>query len=76
MKEMQSVCRILVGKAEERDFFGDLDVDGKVVLKCILNRLCGCGLNSSSEKMDLGWVLANSYEPLESIKDGEVFLIS
>lgn len=78
MKEMQNVYRILVVKAEERDFFRDLDVGRKGVLKCILrvNRLCECGLNSSPEKMDLWLVLANSYEPLGYIKDGEVSLIS
>jgi hypothetical protein len=77
VEEFINVYRILVGKLEERDFYGDLDVDGKKVLKCILNGVCGCGLHSSSEKMDpVVGSCKHSNGPLGSINGREVFLIS
>jgi hypothetical protein len=35
---------------KERDHLGDLDVDGRVILKLILNKVRGCGLDST------GWI--------------------
>jgi hypothetical protein len=46
------------------------------IIKVYLNRLCGHGLNLFFGKMDLWWVIANSIEPLGSIKGGEIFLTS
>jgi hypothetical protein len=38
MGQMTSVCRILVGKHEGRDHSEDLKVDGRIILKCILDK--------------------------------------
>jgi hypothetical protein len=38
MGEMTSACRILVGKPEGRDHSEDLKLDGRIILKCILDK--------------------------------------
>ena len=37
--EGTDACRVLVEKPEERDHWEDVDVDGKIILKCILTEL-------------------------------------
>jgi hypothetical protein len=29
-----------------RDYLGGIDVDGRILLRSILNKVCGCGLDS------------------------------
>jgi hypothetical protein len=43
MVEMRNVYRILFGGDQSED----IGVDGKIILKCTLNKLGGCGLDSS-----------------------------
>jgi hypothetical protein len=38
MEEMRNSCEILVGKPEEKRRFGDLGVDGKIILEWILGK--------------------------------------
>jgi hypothetical protein len=33
--------------SKERDHFRDVCVDGRIIVNCILNIYCSCGLNSS-----------------------------
>jgi hypothetical protein len=41
MLEIKNVCNILIG--EERDYLGDLDMDGRIVLKPITETVvCKC----------------------------------
>jgi len=47
--ERKSASRDLVGKPEKRDYSNDVDVDGMIKLKWIINRLGGCGLGCVSE---------------------------
>jgi hypothetical protein len=35
-----------------RDNLGDLDVDKRIILKWILNRMCGCKVNSAVRERD------------------------
>jgi hypothetical protein len=35
---MRNTCRILVGKHERKDHLGDLGVEGRIILKFILNK--------------------------------------
>jgi hypothetical protein len=49
MGEMRSADTILVGKPEEKKPLGDLGLDGRIILKCILeNRVGGCELELCS----------------------------
>jgi hypothetical protein len=40
MREKIRSDRILVGKPEVKDYLRDLGVDGMIILKSILNKLC------------------------------------
>jgi hypothetical protein len=35
------------GNLKERDYSNDVDVDGMIILKWIINRMGGCGLDLS-----------------------------
>jgi hypothetical protein len=39
--ERRGACRVLVGKSEGRDHFEDIDIDGMIILKCILKKWDG-----------------------------------
>jgi hypothetical protein len=43
MGEERKVCRVLVGKPEERDHSEDRERDGRMVPECILRRSAGWG---------------------------------
>ena len=38
MGEGRGVYRVLVGKLKERDHWGDPDVDGRIILRCIFRK--------------------------------------
>jgi hypothetical protein len=66
---MRNVYKILVGKSEEKRPLGRLGVVGRIILKWILNRMEGCGLNSSG--LGLGPMVEScehDNEPSSSIK--------
>jgi hypothetical protein len=46
MGEGTDACRVLVEKPEERDHREDVDVDGKIILKCIFK-----------ESVDRAWIV-------------------
>jgi hypothetical protein len=39
MGAVRNVCKVLVGKLEERDYLGDIGIDGRIILKCALKEL-------------------------------------
>jgi hypothetical protein len=41
MGERSGVYRVLVGKPGERDYWGDPDADGRIILRWILRKLEG-----------------------------------
>jgi hypothetical protein len=48
MGEKRNVCRVLVGKPVGENHLEDIDADWRVILKSIfMNRMSGCGLDSS-----------------------------
>jgi len=38
MWQGKGVCRVLVGKSEERNHLQDLGLDGRIILKCIFRK--------------------------------------
>jgi hypothetical protein len=38
MGEKENICRLLVGKLERKDYFEDLSIHGKMILKWIVKR--------------------------------------
>jgi len=38
MGEERGLCRFLVGKSKERDHWGDVGIDGRIILGCISRR--------------------------------------
>jgi hypothetical protein len=71
MGEMRNMYHILVGSLNGRDHFEDLDMDGKIILECILGTLSG-KVQSSSGKGPLVCSCEHGSEPLGSIKGGEL----
>jgi hypothetical protein len=47
MWERRGAYRVLVGKHKGKNHFKNLNVDGAIILKWMLTRLGGCGLDSS-----------------------------
>jgi hypothetical protein len=41
MGEMRNACRVLVGKPERKDHYEHLDLNRKIILKCILKKKDG-----------------------------------
>jgi len=39
-RAMRNTYKILVGNLEKRDHFGDLGVDGRILLKWVLQKQC------------------------------------
>jgi hypothetical protein len=65
------VYRRLVGKPKGK-ILGDIDVGGRLVLKCILWMYCWCCLDSSGSVYGRLAVLSeHGNNPFDSINDGE-----
>jgi hypothetical protein len=47
VRQKRNAYRVLVGKGDRKRPFGKLGMDGRIILKWILNRLGACGLDSS-----------------------------
>jgi hypothetical protein len=41
MREKRNAYRILVGNNKERDHWEDLDISGRIILKCVLEKWGG-----------------------------------
>jgi hypothetical protein len=71
MGERRDAFRVLVGKPEGRNHLKNPGIDGRIILKCIIERLGG-----SIDWIDLAQVTDSCEygdEPWDSIKCGEFF---
>lgn len=57
-RQMEKACKTAVGKCKGRDCFGDLDIDGTIILKGIVEKLSRCGLDTAATRNGVcGWNL-------------------
>jgi hypothetical protein len=72
---LRNYTKVWSGQLKGRELFGDLGIDGKVILKLFKNRVLGCGLNSSgSGKGPFVDSSEQNNKPSSSMKD--ILLIS
>lgn len=61
------------GKLKKRDYFGDLGVNGTVLLKLILRNVVGVDRISLAEDKDKWWTCEHSNTPVGSINCSRYF---